>query len=235
MNAKNRQIVFFIVEGPSDEAALAAGLEYAYHKIDKNLRVAVVHGDITSELDSKPDNIVKKVNSIVSRQCKLFGLKQSDIHFVYQLTDIDGVFIPDSNVVEEPNAKHPKYTDTSIEFNNPRLIINRNHRKRANLRILAKKNSINKIPYRLVFMSSSLDHVLYDRRNLTDKEKEDLSREFQDRYDDEPEKLLEFLCDSDFSLKNLEFFDSWRFIEQKLNSLKRYTNIRHVILRPDTK
>lgn len=84
-------------------------------------------------------------------------------------------------------------------------------------------------------MSSSLDHVLYDRRNLTDKEKEDLSREFQDRYDDEPEKLLEFLCDSDFSLKNLEFFDSWRFIEQKLNSLKRYTNIRHAILRPDTK
>ena len=51
-----KKIVFVIVEGPSDDAALGVLLNRLY---DKNaVYIKITHGDITTNFDISPDNIV---------------------------------------------------------------------------------------------------------------------------------------------------------------------------------
>lgn len=73
-------------------------------------------------------------------------------------------------------------------------------------------------------MSCNLDHVLYDKRNSTDDEKERNAYSFAKRYKGDREGFVEFICNSDFSVGG-DFKESWKHIETGLNSLERYTNL----------
>ncbi len=72
-------------------------------------------------------------------------------------------------------------------------------------------------------MSSNLDHVLYNKLNSTDVEKESDANDFAIKYKDDLNGFKAFLQDSDFSV-NQNFIDSWDYIKQEKHSLERHTN-----------
>lgn len=163
---------------------------------------------------------MQEVNNIVLACIRENHFRSSDIAEVIHLVDTDGAFIQDSSVVY---GKSLKYTDTVIETPYPEQIRQRNHQKSANIQRLLGKARIGRYPYSMYFMSVNLDHVLYNVRNLCSAEKENLAFEFADRYYDENEMAISFLCKSDFSM-NGDYLESWKYIQQNGNSLQRCTN-----------
>ena len=73
-------------------------------------------------------------------------------------------------------------------------------------------------------MSCNLDHVLYDKRNSTDEEKEQDAYAFAKTYKNNVAGFLSFMCESSFSVKG-DFKESWEFIEEDMHSIERYTNL----------
>ncbi len=73
-------------------------------------------------------------------------------------------------------------------------------------------------------MSCNLDHVLYDKRNLSDSEKEDEAIRFARRYHDDIAGFLDFICHSLFSVMGTRK-ETWQFIETGDNSLQRHSNL----------
>ena len=72
-------------------------------------------------------------------------------------------------------------------------------------------------------MSCNLDHVLYDKLNSTDEEKEIDSLNFARRYRSHVEEFVTFISESDFSIGGT-YLESWDFIKQENHSLERHTN-----------
>lgn len=93
-----------------------------------------------------------------------------------------------------------------------------------NVSKLVSVNHIWEIPYKVYYMSCNLDHVLYNKLNSTDEEKEFDSFDFYEKYENDYKGFVDFLCNSDFSV-NMSYKDSWKYIEQGLNSLNRHTNV----------
>ena len=58
----------------------------------------------------------------------------------------------------------------------------------------------------------------------TDKEKEDYALEFSEKYIDNIDDFISFLCNSDFSCCD-SYEDSWKFIKGGKHSLERYSNL----------
>ncbi len=72
-------------------------------------------------------------------------------------------------------------------------------------------------------MSCNLDHVLYDKMNSSDDEKEKDAIKFAKRYKDDVSGFVKFILCSDFSIKE-EYSKSWEYIKDGLHSLERHTN-----------
>jgi hypothetical protein len=73
-------------------------------------------------------------------------------------------------------------------------------------------------------MSCNLDHVLYNKLNSSDVEKEADSLNFAKKYKDKIPGFIKFISCSDFSVMT-GYEESWDYIKQELHSLKRYTNL----------
>ena len=73
-------------------------------------------------------------------------------------------------------------------------------------------------------MSCNLGHVLYNKQNSTDNEKENNSYDFANKYKNDLEGFIKYICESDFSV-NLPFKESWEYIEKQLQSLERHSNL----------
>ena len=73
-------------------------------------------------------------------------------------------------------------------------------------------------------MSCNLDHVLHDKRNSTNDEKESNAFTFAQMYKDDRDGFLDFICKSEFSVTG-DYNESWKLMEKDLESLKRHTNL----------
>lgn len=100
----------------------------------------------------------------------------------------------------------------------------RNRQKRQNLNKLYTCPQLWKIPYRVFYMSCNLDHVLYNKLNSSDKEKENDAYVFALQYRDHIDAFRAFIADSDFSIST-DYKKSWEFIQTGTESLKRHTNL----------
>lgn len=65
-----------------------------------------------------------------------------------------------------------------------------------------------------------MDHVLYDKRNSTDEEKENDAYAFARKYKNDVVAFMNYMCESAFSVKG-DFKDSWEFIEKDTRSNKQ--------------
>lgn len=218
-----KKIVLVIVEGPTDDIALGVALNEFFDK--DSVFVHVIHGDITTRIGVNPENIISKVVDEIKKFAKKGPFKPSDFKQVIHIVDTDGTYIPNSKIIEKAELEKPYYSLDGIFASNVQGIIDRNNRKEDNIYRLRTTGRVwNTIPYRIYYMSCNLDHVLHNKMNSSNEEKEDDAYEFAEKYKNNVDGFVKFICESPFSVTT-SFKESWTFIEQDKHSLGRYTNL----------
>ena len=81
-------------------------------------------------------------------------------------------------------------------------------------------------------MSCNLDHVLYNKLNTSDKEKEENSFFFVKKYNGRLKEFIEYVGNSSFSVKG-DYLSTWKYIKQGSRSLERHTNMGLCFLKED--
>lgn len=218
-----KKIVLVIVEGPSDDSALGVILNRLF---DKNkVHIEIMYGDITTDMNIDPIDIAKALGEVVKRYADSMHFKQLHFQQVIHLIDMDGAYIPDDRVVENPDAEKLVYSLTNIQTAKRDLLLLRNKHKQSKIeRICGMQKVWGSIPYRAYYMSSNLDHVLYGKLNSSDEDKENDAYAFAKKYKDDIDGFLKFISDSDFSRME-GYKESWAFIKKECHSLERYTNL----------
>ena len=218
-----KQIVLVIVEGPSDEQALALALSKIFDP--DQIKVEVLHYDITADYFSESANIINKVNDVIKSYLNNNKyIKKKDIKQIIHIIDTDGAFISDEHIIEDKTVSRVQYCTEHIITNNKKNIELRNKRKRQNMIRLMSTHAITQIPYAVYYMSCNLDHVLYNKLNSSDDMKENDAFSFARKYRNDPNGFRKFICESEFSVHGT-YKDSWNFIQKERYSLERYTNL----------
>ena len=220
-----KKVIAFIVEGPSEEAALGSVMKE--HFSSSEVQFVVVHGDITLEDYVSADNILTKINELIEEIKKKYRYNQKDFKKIIHITDTDGVYISDEDI-RESDVKDIQYYEDHIGAKNVTAAINRNKRKGSILYKLRKTGKINTIPYRIYFNSCNLEHVLYgELRDFSDEEKQILSDDFADRYEGKADEFIKFILDPAIAVPGT-YQKTWDYIEKGRNSLTRHSNM-HLI------
>lgn len=217
-----RKVVLVIVEGPSDDAALGVMLNQVYDK--DFVYVHIMHGDITTRKGVTSQNIISKIGNDVRAYAKSHHYTAKDFKEIIHIVDTDGAYIPDDKIMEEQECNRVLYESDGIHTSNRQAIMIRNQQKRENLYRLRGTGQIWNIPYSVYYTSCNLDHVLHNKRNSTDGEKEDDAYEFARKYKKDLEGFVKFICESEFSVRG-EYKDTWEYIESETNSIERHTNL----------
>ena len=218
-----RKIVFVIVEGPSDDEALALSLSKIFDK--DSVYVHVVHGDITSKGGVTPENIESKITEIVREYANSSRFKRTDFREVIHIADTDGAFIPEDRIVEDKTLRKIQYSTFEIRAVSRDSIVARNRQKQANINALVKFKTVWKtVTYSIYYMSCNLDHVLHNRLNCTSNEKERNAISFARKYKDNTYAFTNYIARSGFSVTD-GYIESWNFIRKDTRSLERYTNL----------
>ena len=217
-----KKIVFIIVEGPSDDTALGTLFHRMY---DQNTTfVHIMHRDITAEHGVTPENILARLGNEVRAYARSNHFTNKDFQEIIHIVDLDGAYIPDSFISENVSVSKTVYSESGITARSAEKIAARNRQKRQNLNKLYTCPQLWKIPYRVFYMSCNLDHVLYNKLNSSDKEKENDASVFALQYRDHIDAFRAFIADSDFSIST-DYKKSWEFIQTRTKSLKRHTNL----------
>ena len=148
------------------------------------------------------------------------------LHFqqIIHLIDTDGTYVSDDKVVQDDSVDGTVYSPLEIRTDNREGIILRNRNKKLAMNKLLGKSTIWNIPYQAYYMSCNLDHVLYNKQNSSDEEKENDSYAFAKRYKNDVPGFLKFISESSFSVGE-DYLSSWKYIQQENHSLERHTNL----------
>ena len=231
--AKNKKkICLFIVEGISDQTALAVPLVNVFKKYTplKNVKFEITHGDITSRLEVRPDNIIAYIGKIVKKFMRQYKLKKEDFAQIVQIVDTDGAYISPEYVRIDDKKKfvdYPHYTENEIYVPDKQgvdRIIERNTHKQENLNKIYTLPKIMDTEYAVYYFSCNLDHVLYGVENLEENQKVNAAEKFAEKYKEDADDFLSLL--ESFYPKNIgrNRKESWDYICQGQNSLRRNSN-----------
>lgn len=217
-----KKVVLVIVEGPSDDTALGIVLNQIFD--NDSVYVHIMHGDITTKKGVRSDNIVAKVGNVIRAYARAQHYTPKDFKQIIHIVDTDGAYIPDENIIFDLDCKNVSYESDGIHTVDQKGIIERNKQKTANLNRLIGVGEIWNIPYRIYYMSCNLDHVLHNKQNSSDEEKETDAYAFAKKYKNDVNGFVKFICGSEFSVIG-DYKESWLHIENRMNSLYRYTNL----------
>lgn len=222
-----KKVVLFLVEGASDEAALGTAMNEYF--AGEQVRFLVAHGDITVKDYVSADSIIKKINERIAAMKEKYRFRTGDFLKIIHLVDTDGVFIPDKQVCQA-DVPAVRYYEDHMDTKAVDAIVDRNHQKAEILFKLHKTGKIGSIPYRVYYNSCNLEHVLFDELNhFTKEEKEEMSDEFAERYEDRIREFISFLSSPELAVPGT-YQETWEYIETDLNSLGRHTNMHQIFL-----
>ena len=222
---REKKVVAFIVEGPSDEAALGTIMKEYFSS--NEVQFVVVHGDITLKDYVSEDDIVKKIHEQIEGVRIKYRYSRDDFIKIIHITDTDGVYIPGTDV-KEADVEETQYYVDHIDAKNVSTIVERNKRKRDILYKLRTRKKINGIPYRIYFNSCNLEHVLHgELKNYSDEEKQILSDDFAEQYDGKVDEFIKFISAPIVAVQGT-YQKTWDYIERDKNSLNRHTNMHLV-------
>lgn len=222
---REKKVVLFIVEGPSDEAALGPVMK-EYFSSDE-VQFVVVHGDITLKDNVSLDDIKKKINEQIEYIQRRYRYNFDDFIRIIHIVDMDGVYIP-SEDIKNADIEEVQYYEDFILAKHVQVIADRNKRKGDILFKLRKTGKIHEIPYRIYFNSCNLEHVLYgELKNYSDEEKQRLSDEFADKYDGRAEEFVTFISEPAIAVLGT-YQKTWDYIEKDKNSLHRHSNMHFI-------
>lgn len=227
VNVLPKDIILFVVEGVTDDTALGHLLRQAL--MPKDVRVYFMGCDITTSHGITPANVIAELGRGIGLHIRKYGWTFEDIKLIVHIIDTDGAFIPEDKIVEDkvmqyPAGENKMFYDDEIRAFNRNQYVKRNLQKKSNVNKLYSKSEIANRPYRMIYMSNGLEHVLHNIANPLEEEKMDLAYEFEDRFYDNIPGFVDFICNSDFSVKG-DYIDSWKYIKDGTNSLKRHSNL----------
>lgn len=227
MSKQEKKVILFIVEGPSDEAAIGSIMKNYF--ADNTVEFQIVYGDITTNQYVTIENIIAKIKEQIDIIKERYRYSYSDFKQIIHLTDTDGVFIDDKYVLEkEPDDNISNkiiYYETHMETNNINSTIMRNHKKSEILRKLISTNKIANIPYKIYFNSCNLEHALYGKLyNFTNEEKEYMADDFAEKYKDNIDDFIKLITENNVAIDG-NYKQTWQFIQEELNSLNRHSNM----------
>ena len=217
-----KKVVIFIVEGQTDKRTLEKIFKKIYR--NKNIHYEVTDGDITTNDKININNVDDEIFNLINAYLKDQKLKVSDVWQIVHIFDMDGAYIPDDNIIEGSSSKFV-YSTTNISCNNIEKVKERNSKKRTIMDYLLKVSTIRNIPYKCYYLSSNLEHALYDKLNLSEEEKRDYADDFYDMFLDKEILFVEFLNKVVVNGVPDSFPSSWRYIKEELHSLERHTNL----------
>lgn len=217
-----KKIIFIIVEGPSDETALA--LFFTHFYANEYMHIEVLRYDITTKSGVNSSNILSAVGKVIKNYAQANHFKNSDFQEIIHITDTDGAFIENTNIIEDEKLETLQYSITEIRTPNKANIEKRNQQKSTNLAQLSTCHTIWKIPYRIFYMSCNLDHVLYNKLNSSPSDKKQDAYTFAKKYKEDIQGFITFVSQSDFAVPG-NYSDTWKYIKQDLHSLERHTNL----------
>lgn len=222
---REKRVIAFIVEGPSEEAALGSVMKEYFS--GNEVQFVVVHGDLTVKDYVTNDSILKRINELIEVVKRKYRFGQDDFIKIIHIADTDGVYIPKTDI-READVEEIQYFEDHIRAKNVCAVTERNKRKGDILHKLRKTGKINGIPYRIYFNSCNLEHVLYgELRDYSDEEKQILSDDFADKYEGKAEEFIEFISAPDVAVSDT-YQNTWDYIEKDKNSLNRHSNM-HLI------
>lgn len=229
--SKAKRVIFVIVEGPTDEDALSPALKSVFASAEVHFQV--IHGDITAEKEIAPTNAKSYVAKRIEAEMKKYAYKESDILQIVHLIDTDGAFIPES-VVKAGVERDIRYFEDHIETGDVRSIQKRNKKKSDVVAVLCSTGKMKaRIPYSIYYFSRNMEHVLHNvSENLTDEQKVELADAFAEQYEKEPEKFIEFMESEEVAVAG-SYSQTWSFIQEDTNSLKRHSNLRVLLEQED--
>lgn len=214
--------VIFIVEGATDKKALENIFKKIYR--NKDIHFEFTHGDITSDENIDKGNVETEIYKFVDKYRKDKKLKFGDIWQIVQIFDTDGMYIDDSHIIQGDSTEI-LYSTENIYCKNTQKVKDRNKHKREIMDYLLTCDNIKGIPYRCYYLSSNLDHALYNQLNLSDELKSQYAQAFYEQFMGKEALFIKFL---DMEVVNGvpgSFPASWRYIREELHSLQRHTNL----------
>ncbi|GHU63897.1 hypothetical protein FACS189418_8060 [Clostridia bacterium] len=215
-----KKVVLFIVEGSSDMLSIDSIVGRLIS--GDELRFQIVNGDLTANHSNNLSNILARIYQQVKLSMARYRYRKEDFQEIVHLVDTDGVFIPKKAVTFE-DCENPIYTETGIQTKKVDKLQKRNAHKASLLKKLSQTKNINKIPYSVYFFSSNLEHVLHQDANVSPRQKRILADQFMEEYYGKEEEFLKFIKNKEIAAKGT-YEQSWEFIEENKNSLKRYSN-----------
>ena len=221
MKKKAKKVVLFLVEGASD----LTSLEFIDNiNTDETIKFQITSGDITSKLNITPQNCREEINKILLSFLERSKLRKTDIIKIIHILDIDGVYIPEINIIEDKNIKKFLYTINGIVAPSKENVQKRNESKKQIVEKLLVTSKINSIPYEMYYMSCNLEHVLHDKlEDISEDEKKELANKFADRFYEKEIEFIDFINNKDFKVLG-DYKATWDFIKKDLNSVNRYSN-----------
>lgn len=214
--------VIFIVEGATDKKALENIFKKIYRH--KEIHFEFTHGDITSDEKINKSNVEAEIYKFVDNYRKDKKLRVSDIWQIVQIFDTDGAYIDGSCIVQGESAEFV-YSEEHISCKNIQKVKKRNKHKKELMDYLLTCSGIKGIPYRCYYLSSNLDHALYNKQNLSDGLKRKYAEAFYWQFMGKEHLFIKYL---DMEVVNGVpdgFLASWRYIKEDLHSLQRHTNL----------
>ena len=244
----SRKVLLVLVEGMSEIKALRSGFTRQFDKEKYEIIFRLSRGhknengsfdrsaDITSMYGVSPNNITNKLVS----EFNIKGLFQEqpidekDIAEIIHIVDMDGAYISDEKVVlpikfEKDKNEKVKYCDDCIIAYDVDGIRERNERKSKNLNFLLGLEKIKikrvEIAYSIYFFSSNLDQFLYGEANLDSKMKVPKAEEFARNCRNDSDYFNKTFVNGQFVAAGMSYEESWNYIKEGCNSLKRFTNL----------
>ncbi len=135
----------------------------------------------------------------------------------------------DKRALENIFKKIYRYKEIHFEFTHGDITsdenIDKSKHKREMINYLLTCDSIKGIPYRCYYLSSNLDHALYNQLNLSDELKSQYSQTFYEQFMGKELLFIKFLEMEVVNGVSESFPESWRYIRKELHSLQRHTNL----------
>lgn len=221
MKKKAKKVILFLVEGASD----LTSLEFIDNiNTDERIKFQITSGDITSKLNVTSQNCREEINKILLSFLERSKLRKTDVIKIVHILDIDGIYIPEINIIENKTIKKFIYTINGIEAPSKENVQKRNDRKKQIVEKLLATPKINSIPYEMYYMSCNLEHVLHDKlEDISEDEKKELANKFADRFYEKEIEFIEFINNKKFKVLG-DYKATWDFIKKGINSVNRYSN-----------
>lgn len=224
-----KKVVLVLVEGEAEETVLTEYLEEVFG--DEEVFLDVQNGDVLTDWH-RDKNIKNAIGDVIKAYLRKTKFKASDLKWVFQITDSDGAFIPNEKVIID-DERDVFYEEAAILVSGAQKklqIEKRNEQKSKNMKILSTINHFNlervKIPYKIYYFSTNLDHVLWDERNELQHQKTMKAEQFIENLDVTLEEFLwTYSTVPQEELSEQSHMESWSVLSKGTNSLNRLTNI----------